>query len=53
MMSRTCMSATAQHTLEHDQSVAANRPALTGSRQILDEFGEIARLTGHRLGNAF
>src|SRR5882762_5044122 len=42
-----------QHTLEHYQRVAVEQATLTGFAQILDEFGEIARLTGHRLGNAF
>jgi len=48
------MSATASTTLEHDQSVAVEQTALTGfAANPRMSFGEIARLTGHRLGNAF
>ncbi len=42
-----------QHTLQHDQRIPVEQAALTGLAQILDQLGEIARLTGHRLRNAF
>ena len=34
------------------QRIAIEEAAITGLAQILDKLGEVARLAGHRLGNA-
>jgi len=41
-----------QNALEHDQCIAVEQTALARLSQILDQFGEITRLAGHRLRDA-